>query len=337
MRYTDIGGARVSQIAIGTWHLPPSTDRYEDGILRVDRERTMAILKRAYDLGINFFDTANTYHGTVSETHLHPEKSGNSERILGEFMRGHDRASLFIATKVRAEVETFPNGGGLSRKHIMWQVRESLRRLGTDYIDLYQVHWPDPHTDEEEVMGALNDTVHSGMVHYIGVSNHPWYMVKRMIEVSERSGYERPVSAQEAYNIVTRYVERRLVPLMRSRRMTMIAYVPLAQGILTGKYLKDSGGLSRAEYTPEMREEVERHRRAASVVSETASDLGITPAQLSLAWILSMQRRLGISIVPLIGVSREEQLLEDVEAIDVSLPEWAVSRLCGLYGPDDTL
>ncbi len=177
------------------------------------------------------------------------------------------------------------------------------------------------------------------MVHYIGgVSNHPWYMVKRMIEVSERSGYERPVSAQEAYNIVTRYVERRLVPLMRSRRMTMIAYVPLAQGgILTGKYLKDSGGLSRAEYTPEMREEVERHRRAASVVSETASDLGITPAQLSLAWILSMQRRLGISIVPLIGVSREEQLLEDVEAIDVSLPEWAVSRLCGLYGPDDTL
>ena len=137
-------GTRVSQFALGTWHLPGSGERDQWGIEKVDREEMAKIVKKAYDAGINFIDTANLYHGRMQDTD--PQHAGNSERLLGELLKGYDRESLVLATKVRGALASWPNGEGLSLKHILWQARESLARLQIDYIDLYQIHWPDQET-----------------------------------------------------------------------------------------------------------------------------------------------------------------------------------------------
>jgi aryl-alcohol dehydrogenase-like predicted oxidoreductase len=321
MKYLHLHGLEVSQLCLGTWHLPPSTKEYSDGIYRVDRQETERIVRKAWDLGINFFDTANTYHGTVSETHLHPEHSGNAERILGSCLSGYERESVVIATKVRAEVARFPNGGGLSRKHISWQIVESLKRLKTKYVDLYQIHWEDEFTPPEETMGILNDIVHRGLVHYIGVSNHTAGKMERMQEISSSMGYERFITMQEPYNIADREVENEKIAVARKYRMDMLAYVPLAQGILSGKYLGGIPAGSRASYISELKSEADRLKQLATRVAEAAKELQITPSQLSLAWILRMQKEHGIAIVPVIGATNLAHLEENCAAVDVNLPE----------------
>ncbi len=321
MKYLHLHGLEVSQLCLGTWHLPPSTKQYTDGIHRVDRQETERIVKKAVDLGISFFDTANTYHGTISETHLHPEHSGNAERILGSCLSGYERESIVVATKVRAEVAKFPNGGGLSRKHISWQIRESLKRLKTKYVDLYQIHWEDELTPPEETMGILNDIVHNGFVHYIGVSNHSAEMMTRMQEISLSRGYEQFITMQEPYNIAERKVEYDKIAVARKYRMDMLAYVPLAQGILSGKYLEGVPTGSRASYIDGLRSDARRLEGLAARVASTAKDLQITPSQLSLAWILRMQKELGIAIVPIIGATSVRHLEENCEAVNVNLPD----------------
>lgn len=321
MNYKHIGGMEVSQFAIGTWHLPPSDKRYPDGILYVDVEKTEKIFKKAMDLGINFFDTANTYHGTISETHLHPEKSGNAEIILGNYLKDYNRESFVLATKVRAEVAVFHNGGGLSRKHISWQIRESLSRLRTDYVDLYQIHWQDPYTSGRETMDILNDLVHRGLVHYIGTSNHPPSSTKEMMNVAEKRGWENFVTMQESYNLIQRDFEKEKASIAKENSLTLLAYVPLAEGILSGKYSTGIMPGTRGSYTEGFKESVDKSKNQVNRFLEISKELDVKPTQLALAWILKMQEKLGINIIPILGATSINHLEENVESLDVKISD----------------
>jgi Predicted oxidoreductases (related to aryl-alcohol dehydrogenases) len=203
MRYVKLGwsGVKVSQICLGTWHLPPLREKDEYGVYKVDVEETRRIIKRAIDLGINFIDTANVYHGTMSgPDYIH---AGNAERILSDILKGYDRESLVIATKVRWRMAPWPNGEGLSRKHIRWQIRESLKRLGLDYVDLYQIHAPDPDTPKIETLRTLNQLVEQGLVNYIGESNHPAHDIVEFMELAERHNLE-PFTTMQNLTITLR-------------------------------------------------------------------------------------------------------------------------------------
>jgi aryl-alcohol dehydrogenase-like predicted oxidoreductase len=321
MNYKHIGGMEVSQFAIGTWHLPPSDKRYPDGILYVDVEKTEKIFKKAMDLGINFFDTANTYHGTISETHLHPEKSGNAEIILGNYLKDYNRESFVLATKVRAEVAVFHNGGGLSRKHISWQIRESLSRLRTDYVDLYQIHWQDPYTSGRETMDILNDLVHRGLVHYIGTSNHPPSSTKEMMNVAEKRGWENFVTMQESYNLIERDFEKEKASIAKEKSLTLLAYVPLAEGILSGKYSNGIMPGTRGSYTEGFKESVDKSKNQVNRFLEISKELDVKPTQLALAWILKMQEKLGINIIPILGATSVNHLEENIQSQDVKISD----------------
>jgi len=327
MKYTRLKGIEVSQLCLGTWHLPPSRDRYRDGIFKVDRAKTNRVIGKALDLGINFFDTANTYHGTINETHLHPEHAGNAESMLGEALQGYEREALVVATKVRAEMGKFPNGGGLSRKHISWQIRESLRRLRMEYVDIYQIHWEDQHAPHEETMNILNDIVHRGLCHYTGVSNHSASSMTDMMEIALSRGYEGFLTMQEPYNIGERDIEREKIAVARKYAMGVLAYVPLAQGILSGKYLEGIPEGSRGSYIKEVGNEAERMRSIAQLVRDRAEELQITPAQLSLSFLLRMQKMLGITIVPIIGATSTAHLEENCAALEIRLPEDTFNEL----------
>ena len=330
MNYKHIGGMEVSQFAIGTWHLPPSDKRYPDGILYVDVEKTEKIFKKAMDLGINFFDTANTYHGTISETHLHPEKSGNAEIILGNYLKDYNRESFVLATKVRAEVAVFHNGGGLSRKHISWQIRESLSRLRTDYVDLYQIHWQDPYTSGRETMDILNDLVHRGLVHYIGTSNHPPSSTKEMMNVAEKRGWENFVTMQESYNLIERDFEKEKASIAKEKSLTLLAYVPLAEGILSGKYSTGIMPGTRGSYTEGFKESVDKSKNQVNRFLEISKELDVKPTQLALAWILKMQEKLGINIIPILGATSVNHLEENIQSQDVKISDSTLKELNSL-------
>lgn len=330
MKYKHIGGMEVSQLALGTWHLPPSEKTYPDGIRYVDVEKSEKIFKKAMDLGINFFDTANTYHGTISETHLHPEKSGNAESILGEYLKNYERESLVIATKVRAEMAGFSNGGGLSRKHISWQITESLRRLKISYVDLYQIHWSDPHTPARETMDILNDLVHSGRVHYIGISNHPPDQTMELIETAKDNRWENFVTMQESYNLIDRDFEKEMALIAKKNSMTLMAYVPLAEGILSGKYLNGVQSGSRATYTEGFAEMIKRSRDSVKKFTEIAKGLDVEPSQLAIAWILKMQEKLKINIIPIVGATALSHLESNVQALDVKISDDIMEQLMSL-------
>ena len=332
MKYKYIGGMEVSQFALGTWHLPPSQKRYPDGVLYVDVEKSNKIFKKAMDLGINFFDTANTYHGTISETHLHPEKSGNAELVLGEHLKDYERESFVIGTKVRAEVAKFHNGGGLSRKHISWQIRESLTRLKTSYVDLYQIHWEDPHTSSGETMDILNDLVHRGFVHYIGTSNHPPGKTKEMMKIAEKNGWENFVTIQESYNIIDREFEHEKAGIARDHSMTLLAYVPLAEGLLSGKYLSGINPGTRGSYTEGFKENVDKSNETVKKFVGIANEMEVKPTQLALAWILKMQEKLKIDIIPILGATDISHLEDNVQSLDIKISDGEFNELNALAG-----
>ena len=332
MKYKNIGGMEVSQFALGTWHLPPSQKSYPDGVLYVDVEKSNKIFKKAMDLGINFFDTANTYHGTISETHLHPEKSGNAELILGEYLKDYERESFVIGTKVRAEVAKFHNGGGLSRKHISWQIRESLTRLKTSYVDLYQIHWEDPHTSSGETMDILNDLVHRGSVHYIGTSNHPPAKTKEMMTIAEKKGWESFVTMQESYNLIDREFEHEKAEIARNHSMTLLAYVPLAEGILSGKYQSGIKPGTRGSYTEGFKENVDKSNETVKKFVGIADEMEVKPTQLALAWILKMQEKLKIDIIPILGATDISHLEDNVQSLEIKISDSEFNELNALAG-----
>jgi aryl-alcohol dehydrogenase-like predicted oxidoreductase len=321
MNYVRLGdsGLKVSEICLGTWHLPRLTETDSYGISKVDAEETRRVVNLAFDHGINFIDTANRYHGAMAPVDLN--HYGNAEKILSEILRDHERESFVLATKVGNEMAPWPNGRGLSRKHMFWQITESLKRLKLEYVDVYLAHLPDEETPHLETLQAFNDLVAVGKVHYIGCSNFTTEQIIDFMELSKVHDLVSFVTLQDPYSLVDRSIEPKL-SLAHKYNFTIMAYSPLAQGLLSGRYLGAVPVGSRATYSQSLKKTLsEKNQNALRKLSALASEKGISLSQLAIAWILHKQRRLGVNIIPIIGVSNREQLLENLQALEVNLSE----------------
>lgn len=303
---------QVSRICLGTMSFGNS----EEWMIEIDKAR--AIMKRALDLGINFYDTANVY------------SNGRSEEIVGELLKDH-RDDVVIATKARLKVGEGPNSEGLSRYHIMGQVKKSLKRLRTDRIDLYQTHRWDYSTPIEETLLALNDLVRQGMVNYIGTSSMFAWQFAKALATSDLRGIARFVSMQNHYNLCYREEEREMIPFCKEREIALIPWSPLARGFLTGRY-KRGRKVDTARYRsdkyfaerffkPEDFDVVER-------AEEIAKEKGVTLSQIALSWLFSK----GVC-APIIGATKVEHLEDAVNSLDVKLSSGDVKRLEEPYKP----
>lgn len=323
MKYVRLGnsGCQLSQLCLGGWQLPGSGEFEGPGIERVDEEELKRIIKKAYDAGINCIDTSNKYHGRKMMPPT--EFSGNSEKIIGRLLKGYDREYWVISTKVRAPMKDWPNGEGLSRKHIMWQVAESLKRLQLSYIDLYQLHWNDPLTPKRETLKTLNNLIDRGLVRYIGESNHSPEETVEFMELAERLGLEGFNSMQELYNLIERGAEAELFRVASRYGLSVFAYSPLAEGVLSGKYLGGVEERSRASLVPAMKEMYLNPETVAAVsaMAGFAAERGVTLSQLALSWVLQKGREFGITLIPIIGVTKLSQLEQNLGALDVTLSQ----------------
>jgi len=300
MHYRRMGktGLKVSEISLGAWVTFGN---------QIDQKTASDLIHAAHEQGINFFDNADVYAG------------GQAEVVMGQAIKGLARTELVISSKVFGPTMPGPNGRGLSRKHIMESIHASLKRLDTDYLDLYFCHRYDPDTPIEEVVRAMDDLIHQGKVLYWGTSEWESAQVAQAIGVARQYGLVPPVVEQPQYNLFHRNrVEMELAPLCKEYGLGLVTYSPLYQGLLTGKYNDGIPSGSRADrddmawvrdrITPE-KVDVVRH------LTVIANDLGITPAQLAIAWIL---RRKEVSSV-ITGATRIEQLddnLAAAEAVD---------------------
>src|SRR5437870_4767182 len=299
-------GLKASEICLGTM-----TFGYQ-----CDEPTSFAIMDKAAEHGVNFIDTADVY--PVPPT---PETAGRTEEIVGKWL--HSRREQFIlATKCRMRVGTGPNDEGLSRKHILKAVEDSLRRLRTDYIDLYQTHSPDPETPIEETLRAFDDLARQGKVRYTGCSNYPAWQVALSLGVSEQLNMARFDCVQPRYNLLYREIETELLPLCRDQGLGVIAYNPLAGGFLTGKYrsletpqagtrftLGKTGDLYRDRYWQQAQFEAVEHLR------RFFQPRGRPLVQVGVAWVLAQP---GITSA-IVGASRPEQLDESLAATGIQL------------------
>jgi aryl-alcohol dehydrogenase-like predicted oxidoreductase len=313
MEYRKLGrsGLSVSEISLGSWLTLGSS---------VDREATRELVSRAFDLGVNLFDTADVY------------ANGAGEEALGYALRGIPRRYVVIATKCFFPMSERPNDRGLSRKHVFESVEGSLRRLGTDYVDLLQCHRADPDTPIEETVRAFEDLVRQGKILYWGVSEWSAAQIVDACRTADALGAYRPISNQPQYNLLCRGVEREVLPVCRREGLSQIVFSPLAQGALTGKY---SGGQrpagSRAAdaarnvfmtqfLAPEVLARTDRLRPIADA-------LGLSLAQLALAWCLA-EPNVASAIV---GVTRLSQLEDNAKASGLRLPAEVKEELDALF------
>jgi aryl-alcohol dehydrogenase (NADP+) len=278
----------------------------------VEIDKARPIVKRALDLGVNFFDTANLY------------SNGRSEEIIGELLKGH-RDDLVIATKVRLKVGEGPNKEGLSRYHILQQVRKSLKRLQTDRIDLYQIHRWDYTTTIQETLLVLNDLVRQGTVGYIGASSMWAWQFAKALFASDHLGIARFVSMQNHYNLCYREEEREMIPLCKDQGIGLIPWSPLARGFLTGRY-KRGKTPSTSRYKTD-KYFAERFFRAEDFdvverAEEVAKEKGVTTAQVALAWLLHK----GVN-APIIGATKLEHIDEAVGSLDIQLSDDDMRKL----------
>ena len=313
MQYARLGrtGLKVSRLCLGAMQFGWTADR----------EAAFAILDAFVAGGGNFIDTADVYSRWAPGN-----KGGVSERIIGEWMTSRgNRGEIVLATKVRGRMWGGPNGEGLSRAHIMRAVEDSLERLQTDHIDLYQTHSFDEETPIEETMAALGDLVAAGDVHYLGCSNYPAWRLARALWVSDVEGLPRFDCLQPHYNLVFRdEFERELMPLCADQRVGVIPYSPLQAGFLTGKYrrgqpLPDTPRAARIESVFM----TDRNLAAVDLLAEIAGRIDATIAQVALAWLLAKD---GIT-APIIGANSVQQLQELLPAVDVVLSAEDVSAL----------
>jgi len=305
MKHLPMGrtGIQVSAIGLGTNSFGG----------RADRATSVAILHRAIDAGITLIDTANIYTATQSET------------IIGEGLRGR-RDQVLLATKAGMKTGEGPNDGGASRYHLTRELEASLRRLQTEYVDLYQIHTWDPATPLEETLRTLDDMVRSGKVRYIGTSNYAAWQLTKALWVSDRRGYVRFETVQPSYSLGDRAVERELVPLCQDQGIGLIAYFPLAGGILTGKYQRGQAPPkgSRAVTQPQFRARLtDPQLQLAEDVGALASEIHCTPSQLALAWLL----RQPTVCSAIAGATSVGQLDENLGAPEVTLSGEVLARL----------
>jgi aryl-alcohol dehydrogenase-like predicted oxidoreductase len=327
--YINLGktGLKVSRICLGCMtYGAPATGAIKPGshAWALSEEESRPLLREALDLGINFFDTANVYSG------------GASEEVLGRFLKTNvRREAVVIATKVHSVMRDEPNGRGLSRKSIFYELDQSLRRLGTDYVDLYQTHRWDYETPIEETLEALHDLVKSGKVRYLGASSMFAWQFTKALYLAARRGWTRFVSMQNHYNLLYREEEREMIPLCQSEGIGVIPWSPLARGRLarpwqaesTKRYETDQFGKKMYSQTEEA------DRKVVDQLGRISEQRGVPRAQLALAWLLGKP---GIT-APIVGATKPNHLHDAVAALSLRLTPEEVAALEEPYTPHPVL
>ncbi|RMF77204.1 MAG: aldo/keto reductase [Chloroflexi bacterium] len=317
MDYVKLGrtGLKVSPLCLGTMTFGWSADE----------ATSFAIMDAALDAGINFFDTADVYSSWIEGN-----AGGESETIIGKWLQNRARREVIIATKVRGAMWAGPNGEGLSRHHIMLAVEDSLRRLQTDYIDLYQTHFPDDETPLDETLRALDDLVKQGKVRYIGASNYPAWLLTKSLWVSDVNHLVRFDCLQPHYSLLHRAeFERELQAVCRDQHIAVIPYSPLAAGFLTGKYQRGSKNVDTTRSASSLIQQLTGDEQAFKVLdaaTQIANTHGVPVAQIALAWLLANP----VITSPIIGARTVEQLTAVIGAVDVQLTADEIDTLTGL-------
>jgi aryl-alcohol dehydrogenase-like predicted oxidoreductase len=322
MEYIKLGntGMKVSRICLGCMSYGGPSERWQWAL---EEEHSRPFIQRALELGINFFDTADVYSRGMSET------------VLGQALRDFaSRDEVVIATKVYSDTGPGPNDRGLSRKHILSAIDASLKRLGTDYVDLYQIHRWDYETSIEETLEALHDVVRAGKARYIGASSMYAWQFAKALYTSELHGWARFVSMQPHYNLIYREEEREMFPLCQDQKIAVIPWSPLARGLLTRKPSKERNETLRAQtdvfgkylYSDE-------DLKIAQRVNDVAEARGLPMAQVALAWMLSKP----VITAPIIGATKPHHLDDAVAAITVHLTQEEIQHLEEAYQPHQIL
>ena len=321
MEYIRFGstGLKVSRICLGCMSYGRSTERWPWAL---DEEQSRPFIKRALGLGINFFDTANVY------------SNGASEEIVGKALRDFaSRDEVVIATKVYFEMGQGPNDRGLSRKHILSSIDASLKRLGTNYVDLYQIHRWDYDTPIEETLEALNDVVRAGKARYIGASSMYAWQFAKALYTSDLHGWARFVSMQPYYNLIYREEEREMLPLCQDQHIAVIPWSPLAKGRLARKPSREEETTRAQTDAIGKRLYNEEDLAIAQRVSDVAEARGLPMAQVALAWLLSKP----VITAPIVGATKPEQLDDAVAALSVQLTPDEIQHLEEAYQPHPVL
>jgi len=324
MEYVNLGkaGVKVSRICLGT--MTYGSKKWREWVL--EEEESRPFIRRALELGINFFDTADMY------------SVGVSEEILGRALKdfGPSRDRVVIATKVYNPMGDDPNQRGLSRKHIRHAIDDSLRRLGTDYVDLYQIHRLDHETPMEEILDALDGVVKEGKALYIGASSMFAWQFAKMLATADAMGFTRFVSMQNHYNLIYREEEREMLPLCREEGIGVIPWSPLARGFLAGNRRKEGFGETARAKTDEYAQGMYYQPADFAVadrVGEIARARGVANAQVALAWILAQP---GVT-APIVGASKMQHLEDAVAALSLKLDERELKDLAEPYQPHRVL
>lgn len=315
MRYKTLGntGLSVSEICLGTMTF--GGRGFWTAIGTLDQSVADGIVARALDAGVNFIDTADVY------------SEGLSEEITGQAMRnsGRSRSDIVLATKVFGQVGPGPNDRSASRGHIMDGVKASLKRLGTDYIDLYQIHGVDGITPIEETVRAMEDLVCQGHVRYWGISNWSAWRIAKALGIADKHGWTRPATLQAYYTIAGRDLEREIAPLLLEEKMGLMVWSPLAGGFLSGKYSRDGAGPNDARRLTFDFPPINKDRAfdCIDVMREIADARGVSIARIALAYVL--HRPFVMSVI--IGAKTTEQLDDNLAAVDIRLTEEELAKL----------
>ncbi len=316
MRYTKLGstGLDVSAVCLGCMSFGASNRGSHEWTL--DEDASRALVKQALAAGINFLDTANVY------------SDGTSEEFVGRALRDYaNRDEIVLATKVHGRMQDGPNGAGLSRKAILAEIDNSLRRLQVDYVDLYQIHRWDYDTPIEETLEALHDVVKAGKARYLGASSmHAWQFAQGLY-VADLNGWTRFVSMQNHYNLLYREEEREMLPLCHDQGVGAIPWSPLARGRVTRPWdaktaRSDTDEFGQTLYQDEDRVIVER-------VAELAAERGVSPAQIALSWVL----RNPVVSAPIVGATKPQHLVDAIAAVDLELDDDEAATLEQPYRP----
>ncbi|WP_203568664.1 aldo/keto reductase [Aestuariimicrobium ganziense] len=323
MEYVKLGrtGLDISPICIGAMGFG-TAEGWVHSQWALDEDASRDVVKSALDKGINFFDTANVY------------AAGNSEEILGKALRAlGNRDEIVLATKLHGRMHEGANGAGLSRKAVMSEVDHSLKRLGTDWIDLYIIHRFDPTTPVEETMQALDDVVRAGKVRYLGASSMWAYQFGMLQNAAERHGWTKFVSMQNHYNLLYREEEREMVPFCQQTGVALTPYSPLAAGRLTRDWTADTARsqtdvIARRKYDSTE----EQDRAIVERVAAVADELGVSRAAVALAWLWAK----GVA-APIIGATKESHLTSAIEGLGVELTDEQIASLEEPYVPHEIM
>jgi len=304
MNYKLLGrsGLKVSELCLGTMGFGT------EGGWGADKDASFAIMDAYANAGGNFLDTANMY------------KLGTSEKVIGEYLTGNDRDFFVLATKYSLKDNTTnPNASGNNRKNMMRSVEESLKRLKTDFIDLFYLHIWDDITPIDEVMRGMDDLVRQGKVNYIAISDTPAWIISKGNTLAELMGWSQFVALQVEYSLIARTPERDLIPMAKHFGMTVTPWAPLGGGVLTGKYIRGEQGRIK----PESKRLNDRAVEITKTVIAIADELGVSPGNVALKW--TMQQ--GFSCIPIVGATKLSQLEDNLKTVNVTLSDEQLKRL----------